>query len=207
MSLIQCPECDAPISDKATKCPMCGYPVLATSVQKNIPKMYRRFIYQPVIMVFRAFRHLVRKFVKPVIAFLFLISFLIFLKNYYFISQAENLAWKACESTHGKDISFEDLIKKKSSSGVSTSYEYEIVLKHVTVPEKIVWYKLESRVDSIFHIDNFDFDFPYIAATIDIIGLSESGKLWECTPLIDKKGGYSMRPYKIDKIFRIEMLD
>ena len=207
MPLIQCPECGAPISDKATKCPKCGHPVLVARVQTNIPKMYRRFICQPAIMVFRAFRNLVRQLVKPVITFLFLISFSIFLKNYYFISQAENLAWKACQSIQGKDISFEELIIKKSSSGVSASYEYEMVLKHVTVPEKIVWHKLESRADSIFDIDNFDFDFPYIAAFIDIIGRSENGKLWVCTPLIERKGFYSMQPYKFNKIFRIEMLD
>lgn len=31
MALIQCPECCQTVSDKATKCPKCGYPIQSSS--------------------------------------------------------------------------------------------------------------------------------------------------------------------------------
>lgn len=33
--LTQCPECELPVSDKATACPHCGYPMKPSEKQKN----------------------------------------------------------------------------------------------------------------------------------------------------------------------------
>lgn len=33
MAMIQCPECGKEISDKATSCPSCGYPINSTQVE------------------------------------------------------------------------------------------------------------------------------------------------------------------------------
>ena len=33
--LTQCPECELPVSDKATACPHCGYPMKPSEKQKK----------------------------------------------------------------------------------------------------------------------------------------------------------------------------
>ena len=42
MALIQCPECQLQISDKALACPHCGYPLNRTVIQNNYKKRARR---------------------------------------------------------------------------------------------------------------------------------------------------------------------
>lgn len=36
MSLINCPECEKQVSDKAANCPNCGYPIHSTTIQINV---------------------------------------------------------------------------------------------------------------------------------------------------------------------------
>lgn len=36
MAIINCPECDTKISDKAEKCPKCAYPISCTQTQEKI---------------------------------------------------------------------------------------------------------------------------------------------------------------------------
>ena len=41
MALIQCPECEQSISDKAAKCPKCGYPIkeyLDSKAEETLPE-------------------------------------------------------------------------------------------------------------------------------------------------------------------------
>ena len=42
MALIQCPECQLQVSDKALACPHCGYPLNRTVIQNNYKKRARR---------------------------------------------------------------------------------------------------------------------------------------------------------------------
>lgn len=38
MALIKCPECGKEISDKASNCPSCGYPIEALSPEGTVKK-------------------------------------------------------------------------------------------------------------------------------------------------------------------------
>ena len=40
--LTQCPECELPVSDKATACPHCGYPMKPSEKQKKPRKSNKR---------------------------------------------------------------------------------------------------------------------------------------------------------------------
>lgn len=192
MSLIECHECHLPISDKATKCPHCGYPVLVTKAKASIPRLLCYFIVWPTIAVFQFLRYITRRLIKPSIVILFIVSSLILFKNYYFISQAESLAWTACQSTLGKDISINETWADP---------------KRVPVPSSIHWYRLESRVGDFFDLDIFDFYQPYVWGRIDIYGLDKNEYIWVCTPHIEKGSFFSKQPYNSDRILRIKQIE
>lgn len=40
MAIIKCPECGKEISDKATSCPNCGFPLIKGQPEKEKPKEY-----------------------------------------------------------------------------------------------------------------------------------------------------------------------
>lgn len=45
MALIRCPECEAEVSDKATSCPKCGYPInkeAKGNVLEKVKKLIKR---------------------------------------------------------------------------------------------------------------------------------------------------------------------
>lgn len=91
MSLIFCPECNKEISDKATSCPQCAYPLTqkheATSVQtiEKTSKKYKLYLVLSIIgILFSGFGCVIKISSKdadtgywPLSLFVFLIWFLI----------------------------------------------------------------------------------------------------------------------------------
>ena len=182
MAIINCPECSNSVSDKATVCPRCGYPILTSRIRKNLSEFLRIYLYVRLLTLIKFVGRFINKIIKTLILLISLLIIFISSKNYYFTPLVENFALQSCIAASGTTI--------KAHNG----YFYR---EDVQVPGDLTWTHFNSRVGGILDWKNFNFELPGVGSKIDVKGRDEANNPWSCTPYIVSRSMFGKEPYSL----------
>jgi len=199
VALINCPDCNELISDKANACPNCGHPFFADKLSRNARDLSTKAT-QGLLKARNYSKEnkgkaikILKKISKLAVLLMVLISSLIILKNYYFLKIAEDVVIDACKSYIGKTFTYSSYSWNES---LKKSDRQEITVK---VPEDIDWSEIENKAWF-----QYNFRVPYIGWTIKVFGATPSGIRWQCLPYIRHDPGSYFHPYRLEMMTQLQ---
>ena len=199
MALINCPDCNQLISDKANACPNCGHPFFADKLSRNAKDLSTKAS-QGLLKARNYSKENKSKAIKLLskiskLSFLLLVavSSIIFLKHYYFLNQAEEMVVNTCESYIGKTITY-----RRPYGIYKYLHKFDNPEVTLTIPQDINWNEIKNRVSF-----DYDLDVPYVGALISMFATTPSGTRWECTPKIARGRSY-FHPYRLEGIWELK---